>query len=91
VISEFFITIGTGIGVWFFGLLPDADWSDGMVLTATNALASVVTGMAAIGVWFPWAVFGVCAVFVVSSYFVLFSLKIARQLWAYVPFVGGTG
>jgi hypothetical protein len=91
VISEWFIAIGSAIATWFISLLPDNDWSDGMVLTATNALSSVFTGMAALGAWFPWPLFTVCALFVLSSYFVLFSLKIARQIWAYVPFVGGTG
>jgi hypothetical protein len=91
VITEWFLSLMATIGAWFMDLLPDADWSDGMVLTATNALSSVVVGMAALGAWFPWAVFTVCTTFVLSSYFVLFTLKIARQIWAYVPFVGGTG
>lgn len=90
-ISEFFIAVGTAIGAWFVDLLPDADWSDGVVVTAANSVSTLMAGAGAISNWFPFDFLMVCLVFTMGTFIALFMVKGGLRLMSYIPFFGGAG
>lgn len=89
-IVEFFIALGAGITEWFLSMLPDNDWDDGMVVTASNALSSVFSAAGGISNWMPWTVLSATFVFVMGAYVALFMAKVTRWLWGLTPFSGGS-
>lgn len=89
-IVEWFIQLGTGFVSFFVGLLPDSDWSDGFVVSATNAVSSLMVAAGQISAWFPFPEVTVALVALVAWYVALLGVKIIRWLWGLTPFSGGS-
>lgn len=90
-ISEWFIGLAQGIAAWFLGLLPDVSAADGMIVTASNALSSVMYGAGALSAWMPWWMLGITFTGVLGIYVAGIALKVVLKLWSFAPLVGGTG
>lgn len=89
-ISEFFIEVWVSVCAFFLAMLPDADWDDGMVVTASNSLSSVLTAAGQLANWFPWTVLSATLVFVIGAFVALFMAKVTRWLWGLTPLSGGS-
>lgn len=79
-----------GIAGFFLSILPDADWDDGMVVTASNSFSSVLTAAGQLANWMPWTVLSATLVFVIGAFVVLFMAKVTRWLWGLTPLSGGS-
>ena len=90
-ISEWFINIAGAIGSFFVGFLPDMSATNGTIVTAGNALSSVLVGAGALGAWIPWPVLASTFAIVMSIYLGSIALKVVLKLWSFVPGIGGTG
>jgi len=91
VITEWFLNIAGVIGGFFVGLLPDMSATNGTIVTAGNALSSVLVGAGALGAWIPWPVLGLTFTIVMTFYLGSLALKVVLKLWSFVPFIGGSG
>lgn len=90
-ITEFFITLGTTIGGWFFDWIPDLDSAETLVVDASNSLGPVLAGAGALGPWLPWDVLVGTFLIVISIYVAMFLAKIGLKVAGFIPFIGGTG
>lgn len=89
-ITEWFLALSLTVAEWFVGLLPDDDWSDGMVVTGANALTSIMVAGGSISNWFPLDVLALALSFTITAYALLLLVKIVRWLWGLTPFSGGS-
>lgn len=75
------------VAEWFLSLLPE--WDDnGVVVTASNWVASLIQGASALGVWFPWQVLGVCFGLVTTWYLGSIGVRVLRWLVGFIPTMG---
>lgn len=90
-IVEAFLFLGVEFTSWLLTLLPN--WTDeaGVIITASNGLASIIAGVASLSVWIPWGHIAYAAGLVFLAYFSMLVLRLARVLMGHVPFVGGNG
>lgn len=87
-IPEWFIDLFTGVATWALSLLPK--WDDnGIIVTASNWVTTLIAGAAGLGVWFPWGVLAVCMGLTSSWYGVIFLIKGVRWLVGWIPTMGG--
>lgn len=89
-ITDWIMDLFAGLGEWFISLMPDLNWANGMVVSASNVITSLMIGAASIGAWFPWDVLVSTAIVVLGVYFALFGLKVVRWLWGLTPLSGGS-
>lgn len=89
-ITAWLLNLGGTVVSWFVGLFPAWDepsWLSGF----PGVWNGLVGGASGLGAWIPWviafSVFGV----VLSTYGVMFLVKIAMKLAAFIPFFGGSG
>jgi len=88
-ITEWFMTLGASISMWFITLLPTVENGIfGNVLTATLGLASYIGSMA---IWVNWGAMAGQITVVLGLYFTLMMIKLFLRLFSYVPFIGGAG
>lgn len=88
-ITEWLVSIGTSVAVWFVGLFPELpeDTMDGATL-GISTLAGLVGSMS---VWVNWLAVIAQVTLVMGFYFAFLAVKVLRQLFAHVPFFGGSG
>jgi hypothetical protein len=91
VITQFFIQLGTGFYAWFLGLLPDMTDAAGIIVTGENWISTLIASGAALGAWIPWDWVAIVLPIVLTCYITLFVIKIVKNIWAFVPFFGGSG
>lgn len=88
-ITEFLLSIFEAISAWFVGLFGDAqlpDWITGVADTFTD----VVMNASGLGAWFPFVLLGAVGGFMLTLWFVLWSVKGIRWVWGLTPFSGGS-
>jgi len=90
VIFEFFFQMGASVQMWFLGLIPPMDDASDAILDANAAFVPVMQGAAALKPWLPWDVLLYCLLVAVSWWIGFLLLKLARVLWSYLPFIGGS-
>jgi hypothetical protein len=91
VISEWFINLFTGLLQWFATDVLGT-WTPPPELTdAADAATTALALFSSVGVWIPWPVLAFCVTSVLAVWGSVVLVKLALKLWAFAPFVGGSG
>lgn len=90
-IIEFLMQLASGFGSWALGLLPPTRNAADLIVGAADVFTPILAGGAALGSWLPWGTLAAVFPVVMGFYVGAFLVKVARQLIAHAPFIGGTG
>jgi len=89
-ITEWFISLGTGLTAWLGGLFDDIEVPEEF----TDALQSVydfLDNASGIGIWTPWLAIGIASAASVTVFGIAAGAMGVRQAAKHIPFVGGGG
>jgi hypothetical protein len=90
-IPDFFLGLAFGFTEWILSFFPQMTEAEGMIVTASNGLTSIILGASSLGIWVPWGTIAACLGITTGAYIAMFILKIIRVLAAHIPLIGGKG
>jgi hypothetical protein len=88
-VTEWLMTMLHGLQQWFLGLFPTTD-PPAWLTSVSSVLIDTINRASGLGAWFPFALLGVAAVFLLGLWAVLWGIKGIRWLWGITPFSGGS-
>ena len=89
-ITEWLISLGTGITSWLGGLMSDLDLPEELTSSMTS-LTSFLEDAAQLGIWTPWQAIQLSAVATLGVFGVAAAAMGVRQAAKHIPFIGGGG
>lgn len=89
-ITEWIVSVGTSIALWFSTLFDEMELPDWAVdgLEATYSFLDDASG---VGHWFAWQTLSTVVGGLVTLFLVTFGAKLIREVAKHIPFVGGGG
>jgi hypothetical protein len=88
-ITEWFLDWFLALQEWFLGFLGTDD-PPAWIGDVAAVLADVIERASGLGAWFPFALLGTVAVFLLTLWGVLWSVKGVRWVYGLTPFSGGS-
>lgn len=88
-ITNIFIRIGFTVGSFFLGILPQSlpDW----LMSPLEGIAALAGGVQSWSVWLPFSQLRIISLGLLAFWAVIFFVKLFLKVWAFIPFIGGSG